>query len=197
MAYFQRLSFEEAVNYAGYLLKKSGKKISKANVEYLVKNVGTDLYAIVNEIHKIVFYCDKEEIKVEDMKEVLTTNVQQNIFDLVNAIGMKREKEAYRVLNALLEKGEMPLIILTMIVRQLRLIAKAKKFDGKWVDKKTFASYVGIPYFAVDELMRQSSLFKKEDLKEAYRECLKCDIALKSGMDSDLALESLIKKLCK
>jgi DNA polymerase-3 subunit delta len=197
IVYFQRLSFEEAVNYAGYFLKKSGKKVKKSDVEYIVKSVGTDLYAIVNEIHKLVSYSDSEEIEMEKMKEVLTINLQQNIFNLVNAIGMKKEKEAYKVLHTLLEKGEVPLIILSMIVRQMRLITKIKSFEGKFGDKKTIASSLGVPYFAVEELMRQSRLFKKEELERAYKECLKCDIALKSGADSSLALEGLVKKLCK
>ncbi|ABY93363.1 DNA polymerase III subunit delta [Thermoanaerobacter brockii subsp. lactiethylicus] len=197
IVYFQKLSFEEAVNYTGYFFKKSGKKISKSDAEYLVKSVGTDLYAIVNEIHKVVCYSDSEEIKMEKMKEVLTINLQQNIFNLVSAIGMKKEKEAYKVLYALLEKGEVPLIILSMIVRQMRLIAKIKTFESKFVDKKSIASSLGVPYFVVEELTRQSKFFKKEDLERAYKECLKCDIALKSGADSSLALEELVKKLCK
>nr|WP_244262678.1 hypothetical protein [Thermoanaerobacter siderophilus] len=110
---------------------------------------------------------------------------------------MKKEKEAYKVLHTLLEKGEVPLIILSMIVRQMRLITKIKSFEGKFGDKKTIASSLGVPYFAVEELMRQSRLFKKEELERAYKECLKCDIALKSGADSSLALEGLVKKLCK
>lgn len=197
IVYFQKLSFEEAVNYTGYFFKKSGKKISKSDAEYFVKSVGTDLYAIVNEIHKVVCYSDSEEIKMEKMKEVLTINLQQNIFNLVSAIGMKKEKEAYKVLYALLEKGEVPLIILSMIVRQMRLIAKIKTFESKFVDKKSIASSLGVPYFVVEELTRQSKFFKKEDLERAYKECLKCDIALKSGADSSLALEELVKKLCK
>lgn len=155
------------------------------------------MYAIVNEIHKVVCYSDSEEIKMEKMKEVLTINLQQNIFNLVSAIGMKKEKEAYKVLYALLEKGEVPLIILSMIVRQMRLIAKIKTFESKFVDKKSIASSLGVPYFVVEELTRQSKFFKKEDLERAYKECLKCDIALKSGADSSLALEELVKKLCK
>lgn len=161
IVYFQKLSFEEAVNYTGILILKSGKKISKSDAEYFVKSVGTDLYAIVNEIHKVVCYSDSEEIKMEKMKEVLTINLQQNIFNLVSAIGMKKEKEAYKVLYALLEKGEVPLIILSMIVRQMRLIAKIKTFESKFVDKKSIASSLGVPYFVVEELTRQSKFFKK------------------------------------
>ena len=197
IVYFQRLSFEEAVNYTGYFFVKSGKKITKADAEYLVKSVGTDLYAIVNEIHKVICYSDSEKIEMEKMKEVLSINLQQNIFNLVSAIGRKKEKEAYKVLYALLEKGEVPLIILSMIIRQMRLIAKIKTFEGKFVDKRSIASSLGVPYFVVEELTRQSKLFKKEDLERAYKECLKCDIALKSGADSSLALEELVKKLCK
>lgn len=197
IVYFQKLSFEEAVNYAGYFLKKSGKKVKKFDVEYIIKNVGTDLYAIVNEIHKLVSYSDSEEIEMEKIKEVLTINLQQNIFNLVNAIGTKKEKEAYKILHTLLEKGEVPLIILSMIIRQMRLIAKIKSFENRFGDKKAVASSLGVPYFAIEELMRQSKFFKKEDLEKAYRECLKCDVALKSGSDSNLALEELVRKLCK
>lgn len=194
---FKKLTPEEAVNYAGYFLKKHGKKAAKKDVESLVKNIGTDLYSIVNELEKVIAYSEGETLDLEEAREVLSVTLQQNVFHLVNAIGMKKEKEAYRALYALLSKGEVPLIILTMIARQIRLIAKLKSLEGKAFDKKSIASYLGIPFFAVDDIVRQSKLFTREDLYKAYKECLRCDIALKSGTEPSFALENLIKKLCK
>ncbi|MGB9780054.1 DNA polymerase III subunit delta [Caldanaerobacter sp.] len=194
---FKRLTPEEAVNYVGYFLKKHGKKISRKDAEDIVKNIGTDLFLLVNELEKIVAYSEEETIDLKKVEVILSATFKGNIFNLVNALGMKKEKEAYKVLYALLLRGEVPFVILAMIVRQIRLIAKFKALEGKTLDKKSIASRLGIPVFAVEDVMRQSRLFSKEDLYKAYKECLKCDMALKSGVEPLFALESLVKKLCK
>jgi DNA polymerase-3 subunit delta len=151
----------------------------------------------VNELEKVIAYSEGETVDLEEAREVLSVNLQQNVFHLVNAIGLKKEKEAYKALYALLLKGEVPLVILTMIVRQIRLIAKFKALEAQPLDKRSIAARLKIPVFAVEDVMRQSRLFSKEDLYKAYKECLRCDMALKSGVEPLFALEGLIKKLCK
>lgn len=197
IVFFEKLKFEEAVNYTGYFVRRNGKTIKKTYAEYIVKNVGTDLYTIVNEINKITAYNENVEIGLDDVKEILSRNINENIFNLVSSIGMKKEIEALRILNRIISIGEAPIVILAMIIRQIRIIAKAKYCEGKSLDKKSLASYIGVPLFALNDIIKQSKFFSAEELIEAFKECLNCDIALKSSSDGRMVLELLIKKLCK
>ncbi|MGB9679227.1 MAG: DNA polymerase III subunit delta [Thermoanaerobacteraceae bacterium] len=191
---FDNLKFEEAVNYFGYFVRKNGKKIKKATAEYLVKLTGTDLFVLYNEALKLSSYSDKEEISIDDIKSVLSYNINYNIFELVNSIGMKQELIALQRLSKILDSGVLPVVVLSMITRQIRIIAKAKINDAS--DKKNFALNVGIPIFAVDDILKQSRMFSVKEIKEAYNECLKCDKSIKLGEDGKIVLEMLIRNLC-
>ncbi|MDI3310474.1 MAG: DNA polymerase III subunit delta [Thermoanaerobacterium sp.] len=193
---FEHLKFDEAVNYVGFFVRSYGKVIKKPVAEYIVKSVGVDLYTLLNEVKKIVSYSDGKEILIDDVKDVISSSTDENVFKLVNAIGLRQEKTAIYILNKMILNEENPIGILAMIARQFRILIKAKYLLMKKIDKKELQQSLGIPYFSINDIIQQSRCFKERDLLNAYKLCVKCDKELKSSYDGSLALESLIRKLC-
>ncbi|MDI6603585.1 MAG: DNA polymerase III subunit delta [Thermoanaerobacteraceae bacterium] len=194
---FERVKYKEAVNYTGYFIRKYGKTIKKPLAEFIVKNCGTDLYRIFNEVNKIIAYSENDEVSEKDIKAVVCVDLHENIFNLVNSIGLKKEAEAIYLLNRMINNGESGIVILSMIIRQFRNILKVVYLMQKNIDKKEYAARLSIHSFAVKDILIQSKMFSFKELIAAYDKCLLCDKALKSGHDARLSLENLIRKLCK
>lgn len=193
---FEHLKYEEAVNYVGFFVRKYGKVIKKPVAEYIVKNIGVDLYRLLNEVKKFVSYSNDKEILLDDVKFLISSNISESVFRLVNAIGLKQESTAIYVLNKMIANAENPIGILAMIGRQFRILLKAKYFVKQNLNRKELQSRLGIPYFSINDIIEQSKRFEENDLIDAYELCLKCDRELKLSYDGNVVLESLIRKLC-
>lgn len=130
------------------------------------------------------------------MKFLISSNISESVFRLVNAIGLKQESTAIYVLNKMIANAENPIGILAMIGRQFRILLKAKYFLKQNLDRKELQLRLGIPYFSINDIIEQSKRFEEDDLIDAYELCVKCDRELKLSYDGNVVLESLIRKLC-
>ncbi|SNX55224.1 DNA polymerase III subunit delta [Thermoanaerobacterium sp. RBIITD] len=193
---FDYLKHDDAVNYTGYFVRSFGKTIKKPVAEYIVKNCGVDLYRLLNEVKKLVSYSDNSEVTIENVKHLLSSNINESVFKLVNSIGLRQEKTAIYILNRMIESNENPIGILAMIVRQFRILIRAKYYLKQKIERRDLSSRLGIPYFSINDVIEQCKHFEESDIINAYNVCIKCDRELKSSYNGNLVLESLIRKLC-
>jgi len=100
-------------------------------------------------------------------------------------------------LKKLVEAGEPPLKILTMITRQGRLAARAKEMLQKGASSGEVGEKLGIRDFYLKGFLAQVDTFSLSQV-EAYFSCLfRADWRLKSsGVDKRIILERLILDLC-
>ena len=104
------------------LLGKEKKQIRENNARYFLQKTGDDMFQIKNEIDKLIAYAgDREEITQADIDAVASGEVQDKIFDLVDAIARKNKAAALSYYNDLILLKEPPMHILFLIVRQYRI----------------------------------------------------------------------------
>ena len=61
---------------------------------------------------------------------------------------------------------------------------------------REIAKVAGVPFFIVDELIRQGKKFSRNDFQRAFELFIETDLAMKSsGADSEALLDSLILRL--
>lgn len=190
------LSEDKLASWIVRMLKKEEKKITQNTMEYLLGKIGTDMENIHSEVEKLICYCyDKEVITKEDIDAVCTTQIQNQIFDMLDAMANKRQKDALQLYYNLLTLKEPPMRILYLIGRQFNLLLQAKILKQKGYNDKAIAEKIGVPPFAVSKYLRQAGKFQTEDLKFAIEECVEADWAVKSGNRNDrLSVELLIIK---
>ena len=105
------------------LLGKEKKQIRENNARYFLQKTGDDMFQIKNEIDKLIAYAgDREEITQADIDAVASGEVQDKIFDLVDAIARKNKAAALSYYNDLNLLKEPPIHILFLIVRQYRIL---------------------------------------------------------------------------
>jgi len=176
---------------------KDGGDITPDAVSLLAELVGGNLWAMSNEIHKLVLYAQGRPINEYDVRQLVSYAREADIFALVDAVLEGRIKVASRVLYQLYQDGASPTYILAMITRQFRLIALARDL-GLGLSRRELQDKLGLPSsYALDKTLSQARFYDFEHVRRAYNKLLETDLAIKTGKHSDqLALELLVSDLC-
>ena len=176
------------------ILGKEGKKISENTAQLLLSKTGTDMENIQMELEKLICYClDRDVVTAEDVEAVCTTRITNHIFDMVNAIAEKQPQKALQLYYDLLALKEPPMRVLFLIARQCNLLLQTKELKNRGHDNKTIASKIGVPPFAAGKYVAQASHFKTSVLKNAVKQCVETEEAVKSGRMNDMmSVEILI-----
>lgn len=176
------------------ILSKDNKKITENSVQYFLTKTGTDMENIRMELEKLICYClDREVITNGDIDTVCTNRISNHIFDMIDAIANKQTATALQLYYDLLALKEPPMRILFLIARQYNILLQVKELKSHGFDNKVIASKIGIPPFAVGKYAAQASRFKTADLKQALKQCVESEEAVKTGRMNDvMSVEILI-----
>lgn len=180
--------------WIGSTLAKDGKKITESTVQLIISKTGTNMDNIQMELEKLVCYCmDKDVITDADVEAICTTQISNHIFDMINAIADKKQKQALELYYDLLALKEPPMRILFLIARQCNLLLQTKELKSKGHDNRSIGSKIGVPPFIAQKYVNQAARFKASTLRNAVRQCVEAEEAVKSGRMNDLmSVEILI-----
>lgn len=142
------------------------------------------------ELEKLLDYVGfQHPIRVTDVEQCTPYRGQSNIFDLVDAIGLRQGEKALAKLHQVLKENDVNKVF-AMIVRQFRLILRARDLidAGKSPDRSIHRSD-----FVVKKVAGQARNFSLADLERIYHELLEIDLGSKTGqMELDVALDRLV-----
>lgn len=187
------LKTEEALRELRHLAAASGKKFGPGALEHLARYSRPSLRIIAGELEKIITYGgDVGTLDLRMVQAVMTPSLEADIFALVDALAQKKSTQAIGQLRGLLTRGEPPLRILFMMVRQFRLIFRAKIYLQKGRHRKQLAADLDCSPFVAEKAASQSANFNFEDLEQIHRWLLEKDFQLKNGANPKYALEELI-----
>lgn len=178
------------------ILKKENKKITDKDLQLFLEKTGTDMENISKELEKLICYCiDKEVISKEDIEAVCIRQINNQIFDMMNAIAEKRQKEAMELYYDLLTLKEPPMRILFLLARQFNLLLQVKELNNKGYSSKIIGETVGLPGFIAGKYMNQAAKFSADELRLAVNDCVETEEAVKTGKMNDvLSVELLLIK---
>jgi DNA polymerase-3 subunit delta len=188
------LSEDDLSVWVAQLLNKDSKKISRDDLRLFLERVGTDMENIETEIEKLVCYIgDREVVTKEDILTVTTEQISGKIFAMTDALGARNKKLALELYHDLLSVREKPMTVLYLMVRQCNMILQAAEMNRQGLDRSAIASKAGMPPFAAKRSLSQAARFSKTILKQAVKDCVEAEEAVKTGRLGDrLAVEMLI-----
>lgn len=180
-------------------LKRENKKITQPVMQLFLEKTGNDMENIDKELEKLFCYTmGAEVITAGDVEKVCVTQTTNKIFEMVNNIAEKKQKQALELYYDLLSLKEPPMRILFLIARQFQILLQVKELSRQGHDNKFIASKAGIPEFAVRKNLAQARSFSVEQLKEAVGDCVQAEEDVKTGnMNDRMAVEILIVKYSK
>lgn len=176
------------------ILKRENKKILERDLEFFLEKTGINMENISKELEKLVCYCmEREVITRADIEAVCTRQVNNQIFDMINAIADKRQKEAMELYYDLLTLKEPPMRILFLLARQFNLLLQVKELKKKGYPTKTIGENVGLPGFVAGKYVNQAAKFSTQSLRSAVTDCVEAEEAVKTGRMNDvLGVELLL-----
>ena len=169
------------------MVKKEGKQIKESTARYLVAKTGTDMENLEKEMEKLFSYTlGQTEITVQDVDEICTTQVTNKIFDMVEAVAAKQQKQALDYYYDLLALKEPPMRILYLLARQFKLLMEVKDLSGRGYDKPQIAKTAGLHPFVAGKYIKQCRSFSKEELRSIMEEAANTEEMVKTGRLNDM-----------
>ena len=193
---FERQNDEILMRWVGGRLKKEGKAMTRAAYQRFITKTGNDMENIDRELEKLICYCmDRDTIEEEQVEAICVEQTENKIFEMINAISEKRQKQALDLYYDLLTLKEPPMRILFLILRQFQKLMLIKELSGQGADSSTIASKAGMPEFAVRKNQRMAGNFTMQQIREAIEDGVEFEESVKSGrMNDRIAVELLIVK---
>lgn len=136
--------------WRGYFEKKCGKQIEVPAWEHLVEFSGKILGLVWQEVQKAaVFVGSKPVISQTDIEQLISSSLKADVFQFADDVIAKRKNLAMKGFEALSLEGESEIKILSILVRQFRMIDRCQRLLASGMkDPKLLAPQIGThPYF--------------------------------------------------
>lgn len=174
-----------------YLKEKNG--LIKADAaDLLAASVGNNLWQLVQEMDKLLAYKKGEAIQVMDIKTLVKGKINDNIFQLTEAIASGNKKLALRLVQEQLAEGLNEIYLLTMIVRQFRIMTSLFSLTEQKISESGMAKETGFHPFVIKKSLAIAKKFSLEKLQQIYARLAELDKKLKSTSLSPQALIDLL-----
>lgn len=177
-------------------MKREGKVIRESTARYLISKTGTDMENLETEMEKLFSYTlGREEVTVEDIEAICTTQITNKIFEMVEAVATKHQKKALDYYYDLLALKEPPMRILYLLTRQFKLLLEVKELVKTGCDKSKIAKTVGLHPFVAGKYIQQCRTFSSAELREIMEYAADTEELVKTGRLNDrMSVELFIVK---
>lgn len=155
--------------------------ISSVVAKRLIDMAGKDTVRLIYEIDKISNYKLRGEIRSEDIDKLINSNLELNIFHLLDAIAVRNKPKSLELLYSELKTGRDPYYILTMIAYQLRNLMIIKDLADRRLPAHEISKKSGIHPFVVKKSLDFLNRLSPENLKIKFNQLCLFELNSKSG----------------
>ncbi len=173
----------------------NGYKIDYKTASYFVQYAGSNTDILISEINKMMMYKDDDKIiKIEDINEITSKKINDNIFDLSNAIMDKNFKKMYECYNDLMTLKEEPIKIIAMLGSSFTLVYQCKLLYNDGKRQNEIADILKVHPYRVKLAIENN--YKINNIKEILKKLHNLDYEIKSGqIDKAVALDNFLLHL--
>jgi len=199
MVEFKSLAERDLPGHVRGFLNDRDYRVSADALELFCSMVGDSLHEVHGELEKLLIYLgERTLVDVADVHAVVSKGRAENIFELGNSVGRGDVAGALSLAKRLMDAGEAPLKILSLLVRHFRQLWKVRELQVQNQSPRDIAATAGVPFFVVQPMIAQGKRFSRVDFQRAYDLFLETDLAMKSsGADAEALLESLLLRLSR
>jgi DNA polymerase III subunit delta len=183
--------------WIGNRIKRAGKTIAPEAATLLAGYTGTSLRQVSNELEKLDIYtANRPVITADDVTAVVGVTKAFNIFELQKAVGHMDVSAAVHILDRMIDRGESPVFIITMLTRFFRHLATVADLRTRNATNAAIAQEIRVhPYF-LDEYFSHLHHHTPDRFADRFRALLQADTDLKTtGKNPRLVLSVLLYQL--
>lgn len=160
------------------LINAKGYNIDDITLKDFVVRCNSSMTTITNELEKLYAIAENKSISQSDIEEVVTSNIEEGIFKLTDAISNRDIDKAYTLVDTFLEKGEQPTMILGLITAQFKRVFLSKISKDSDND---LAVKLGVKPFAIKLSRSLAKNYKPMQLKKIVDMLQNIEYKIKSG----------------
>ncbi|MGQ4806834.1 putative protein YqeN [Candidatus Entotheonellaceae bacterium PAL068K] len=180
------------------MVEQQGYTITPEAVQGFLEEQDNDLWSLAQEINKLCTYVgEAKQIRLTDVQAVGHASHLHSMFALSDAMGARQIVQALSVIDSLLQQGEPPLVIFSMMVRHVRLLWSIRQLVEQRSHASSIAKTLRLPQPVCRQLVAQSRLYTTERLRQLYIATIEADLAFKTSNKPPKAiLERLVLDIC-
>ncbi len=161
-----------------YFVKK-GYSISEDAINEIILRCNYDLATFKNEVTKLSFYAEDKDITLEKVKEIVSFNPDDNVFNLTNAILENNPAKIFNAYNDLKLLGEEPVTLIKLLSTNLI-----------FVDQVLYLKELNKDYISIANILNQNKYrvkitmdtkLKRSSVKKMLDDLEKLDKDIKLG----------------
>jgi len=193
------LSRQEQTDLVPWICRRfraSGKDIQTEDAKYLIFLCGDLMTGLISEIEKIAFYSQGKTVTRGEIDAVAIPQLDAVVFQMTDAIAAGNYDKAAAVLGDLLRMQESPIMILSVLGKQMRQLYSARLSLEHKKGAKYLASLWKMHPYPAEKLMSAAHRFELRWCIRAVTRCAETDLAMKStGLDGESLLIGLLMEL--
>lgn len=176
---FNALKDYEMTKYIGEQFKKKGYQIDISTINYFQNYVGNNLYIINNEIEKMDLYKEDNVVTKEDINAVSSKAIEDNIFELIDAVVNKNIDKALKIYDDLILMNEDEVKLISILADQFRLIFQTKNLYNLGFSEANVIKQLDIHPYRIK--LASSSHISMEEAKRFLIKLYNLDVSIKTG----------------
>ena len=165
-------------------------RIDYSTVDLLIKIVGNDLMILNQEAIKLMTYKTDKVITKEDVLSLCSSNSNDDIFDLINAVVSKDKDRVLSIYSNLIRSNEEPIKIIITLANQFRLIYQCKELYKKGNSEDSISKIIDVHPYRVKLALEKGKNYSSRVILNYLDNLADIDNNIKSGViDKNLAFE--------
>ncbi len=178
---------------------QAGVEIKPDAVKFFIGQCGDDAAAAQRELEKLLLWAeDGQTVTLDDCRRLIETEDDESVWELTNAAGQKKTRDALHLLNQLLDQGDHPIKIMAALSNHFRLLYACRALKADGIKQDQWAKRLGKPPWMIDRAARQANQFSLNAMQDAVRLLQQADADGKGGKsDEFLVVERLVVDLCQ
>ena len=174
-------------------LSNNGYKIDRSALEELIERTDGDISLINNELEKLMLYQTDKNITYNTVKLLVSRNLEDNIFNLLNAFVANDKKTLFQIYEDFMTLNEDEMRIISAISNKLEEILYTKILLNRRVSKEDIATYFKVKPGRAYYMMEAARKMSDSSIKSLLERITNLDYEIKSGkIDKKLGLQLFI-----
>jgi DNA polymerase III subunit delta len=171
-------------------------RLGRAEAQHLVDWVGSDPETIESEIEKLALYSAGGQVSATDIDQVCVQSLEASIFQLMDAVGRRDARGAFRALEILYSRGEDQFSVFYMLLRHIRQLRTLTDLPSGTPSAEA-ARILGVAPFRAQKLVEQRGNFDRRELGHALVALADAEGQMKgkAQYEPKLALEMALARL--
>ena len=194
--YIKPLNYKDISAKLIKIAKDNSYKLSEKDANYITFASLSNYDIAYQELNKVFLYYNKPcEIKHSDLEELISHSLDDNNFKFVELVIKKDIKTALDYLKTFKLFKIEPLVLLSLLTREYRLMLIAKDLIQKGYSNQKISKELSLQDWQLDKIINNTYSYSIRELEDKILDLSELDYKLKTNkIDKYLGLEMFILK---